>query len=217
MSFSFKKVRATESQAQRSYYLPASRAAVLAQHRWHLCTYLGCGGPVMCRVLPLTTWAGWVTIMEPARQRCVGVKAHAHSGTGIQEVQVPTSFPPLPSHVQHLIAHEAQADPLFYLFLKISCTQERKLTSSILQMKRLRHRKEKSSSGSWTKLTFPDDSVLHHSLLYPCSWSNTPPTQPSYCTGPSGTAYSDRSRWVSGQSILWGPRGSSLHGELHSQ
>lgn len=173
--------------------------------------------PDICRVLPLTTWAGWVTVMEPARKKCVSVKAHAHSRIGIQGVQVPTSFPPLPSHVQHLIAHEAQADPLFYLFLKKSCTQERMLTSSILQMKRLRHRKEKSSSGAWTKLTLPDDSVLHHSLLYPCSWSNTPPTWPSYCTGPSGTAYSDRSRWVSGQSILWGPRGSSLHGELHSQ
>ena len=142
----------------------------------------------------------------------MGAEAHTHSGTDIQEVQVPTFFPPLPLHVQHFTAHKAHSHPLFYLFLTKFCTQEGKLTSSILQMKKLRHSKDKSSSGSGTKLTFPDDSVLHHSLLYPCSRSDTPPTQPASCTGLPGTVYSDRSRWVSDKSILWGPRGSSLHG-----
>lgn len=210
MCFSFKKVKATWSQAQPGYYLPASRAAVLVQHLWHLCTYLGRVVALSCaqssHSRPELDESQW---MEPGRRRCVGAEAHTHSGTDIQEVQVPTFFPPSPLRVQHLTAHKARSHPLFYLFLIKSCTQEGKLTGSILQMKKLRHRKEKSSSGSGTKLTFPDDSVLHHSLLYSCSRCDTPPTQPASCTGLPGTVYSDKSQWVSGQSILWGPRGSS--------
>lgn len=122
-TFSFKKVKATESQAQRGYYLPASRAAVLIQHLWHLHTYLGRELDLSCaqssHSRPEPDESQW---MEPGRRTCVGAKAHAHSGTGIQEVQVPTFFPPLPSHVKHLSVHKACSHPLFYLFLIKSCT-----------------------------------------------------------------------------------------------
>lgn len=65
-----------------------------------------------------------------------------------QEVKLPFLAPSLlpRSHFQHLIVRKAYSSPLFYLFLIRSCTQEGKVTNSILQVEKLRHRKEKKEA-----------------------------------------------------------------------
>lgn len=107
------------------------------------------------------------------------------------------------SHFQHLIVRKAYSSPLFYLFLIRSCTQEGKVTNSILQVEKLRHRKEKKKLRSWGKRKkFPDESIFHHSLLCPILHPAPPPTPLASCTCLPGTVYSGRRRRAetSGQS-----------------
>lgn len=70
-----------------------------------------------------------------------------------QEVKLPSLAPSLlpRSHFQHLIVRKAYSSPLFYLLLIRSCTQEGKVSNSILQVEKLRHRKEKKKLRSWGK------------------------------------------------------------------
>lgn len=113
----------------------------------------------------------------------------AHSGTGSQEVNVPSIFPPppcpppsfpsfflpLPSHVQHLTVHKACSHPLFQWFLIRSCT------SSILQMKKLRHRKEKRSKSPSRHFLMIQFYIILLSICPPLFSTHTPPTQLASC------------------------------------
>lgn len=86
---------------------------------------------------------------------------------------LPSSFLPLPSHFPHPIVHKACSHPLFYLFLKRSCTQEGKVTKFYFADEKTGV-KEKRSTGSGAKKTlkFPDDLVLCRSLSVPHSPSH---------------------------------------------
>ena len=109
-----------------------------------------------------------------------------------QEVKLPFLAPSLlpRSHFQHLIVCKAYSSPLFYLLLIRSCTQEGKVTNSILQVEKLRHRKEKKKLRSWSKkkkrkkiiscwIHFTSFSSLPHSP------SNTPSHPPGLLHLPS--------------------------------